>query len=131
MALTETEGSLVRRYLGYPNWENLALAWGLSFPTAIEPSYYINNAMDRITDEGEALIRRDLRELQTIENQISEARCRLKAVKIGDITLNSEEIPALRGEMNHWKNQLADDFGSILNPFRKNVGGSRNGSVVG
>lgn len=130
-ALNEQERSLVRRYLGFQNWEDLALMWSVPFPTHIEPNWYINDAIDRLSDEGNNLVRRDLTELKCIEDQIGDARCRLKASKIGDITLNPEEIPSLRGEMEHWKRQLADDFGAALNPYRSNIGGSRNGQVVG
>jgi len=131
-ALNEQERALVRRYLGYQNWENTALMWGIPFPTAIQPSWYINDAINRLSDDGLELVRRDLNELQCIEKQISEARGRLKASKVGDITMNPEEIDALRGELDHWKRQLADDFGSTLNPYRQtDSGGSRNGTVVG
>jgi len=129
--LNEVERAKVRRYLGYQNWSNLALAWGQPFPTHIEPEFYINDALDRLTDEGLELVRGDLRQLEDIEIQIGNARKRLQASKVGDITLNPEELPSLRGEMEHWKRQLADDFGSLVNPFRQAMGGSRNGTVVG
>lgn len=129
--LNETERAKIRRYLGYPNWSSLALAWGQPFPTHIEPEYYINDALDRLSDEGLELVRGDLRQLDDIEAQISGARKRLQASKVGDITLNPDELPSLRGEMENWKRQLADDFGSLLNPFRRSIGGNRNGVVVG
>lgn len=130
-SLNETERSLVRRFLGFQNWRDLALMWSIPFPTHIEPNWYINDAIDRLTDEGNELVRRDLCELQDIESQMSCARKRLAASKVGDITLNPDELETLRGEYEHWKNQLADDFGTCLNPLRRNTGGTRNGTVIG
>jgi len=130
-ALNEQEKAKIRRYLGYQNWQNTALMWGVPFPTAIQPNWYINDAISRLSDDGLELVRRDLRELQCIEDQISDARKRLKATKVGDITMNPHELESLRGELEYWKRQLADEFASILNPVRQNTGGSRNGTVVG
>ena len=129
--LSEVERSKIRRYLGYPNWSSLALSWGQPFPTHIEPEFYVNDALDRLSDEGLELVRNDLRQLEDIESQIIRARKRLQATKVGEISLNIDEIPSLRGEMEHWKRQLADDFGSLLNPFRRSLGGTRNGTVIG
>jgi len=131
-ALTDIEQSKILRFLGYPDWSNLAIAWGLDFPTGVEPQYYVRDAFGRLTDEALELVRNDLRECEEIERQLSDARCRLKASKVGDITMNIDEIPYLRGELDHWKRQLADDFGSIINPFRTGqFGGSRSGRVIG
>lgn len=130
-ALSEVERAKVLRYLGYPSWRDVALVWGIPFPTHIEPQYYINDALDRITDVALEFVRRDLVELDDIENQMSEARCRLRASKIGDITLNPNEIEDLRAEKRKWTIQLANEFEASPNPFALDPGSSRNGTVVG
>jgi len=131
-ALTDTEKAKVRRYLGFANWQSTALAWGIAFPTAIQPVWYINDAIERLSDEGMELVRSDLMQLEDTERQMREARKRLSASKIGDITLNADELPSLRAELENWKRQLADDFGAELNIYRQSDGGgTRNGKVVG
>lgn len=132
-ALTEQERSEIRRHLGYQSWANLALAWGFSFPTGIEPQFFVNDAMNRLTDEGLELVRSDLRQCNAIESQLREAPRRMKAAKVGDITLNPDEADALRGELRKWRDQLANDFGAFINPFKFESGGagSRNGTCVG
>lgn len=129
MALTEQERAKIRYFLGYPNWSNLALSWGLRFPTELEAGYQINSALDRLTDEGVELVRADLRELEDIKTQLSKARRRLAASKIGEIATNPGELTALRGEYETWKKQLADHFGSVLNPWREEQGSSRCGTT--
>jgi hypothetical protein len=129
-ALTEQEEAEILRFLGYPTWRNLALAWAISFPTGIEPQYYIRDALGRLTDAALDLARADLEQCKVIEAQLRSAIRRLKADAVGDVKLNHEEIPALRGELENWKRQLANDFGSMLNPYRLATGSSRNGQVV-
>ena len=132
-ALTELERARIRRHLGYQSWANLALAWGFSFPTGVEPQFYVNDAMNRLTDEGLELVREDMRQCDAIESQLKDSIKRLKAAKVGDITLNPDEPDALRGELRKWRDQLANDFGAFINPFKHESGGSgsRNGTCVG
>lgn len=132
-AFTELEKAKIRRQLGYQSWANLALCWGISYPTPLEPHYYIDDALTRMTDEANDLIREDLRQCEAIETQIKECIKRFKASKVGDITTNADEPEALRGELNKWREVLANDFGAFLNPFRVQSasGGSRNGMCVG
>ncbi len=130
-ALTEIEKSKILRFLGFPDWATLALSWSISFPTAIEPQYQIQDAFYRMSDEALELIREDMRQCEAVESQLKESIKRLKASKVGEITLNPDEQAALRGELNHWKAQLANDFGTILNPYKVDGGSSRNGVCVG
>ena len=130
-ALTAIEESKIMRYLGFPDWATLALSWSISFPTAIEPQYQIRDAFTRMSEETLELIRRDLSVCERIENQMITGLDRLKATKIGNLETNQDEHAALRGELNHWKAQLANDFGTILNPYRVDGGSSRNGVCVG
>lgn len=130
-ALTDQEKAKILRHSGYPDWSSLALAWGVSFPTAIEPQYFLRDAFNRISDAGLELVRMDLQQCDEIERQLIDARKRLKALRVGDITLNPEEIPVLEGQLEKWKVRLLNDFGAQFNPYRQQAGSSRNGTVTG
>lgn len=132
-ALTELEKTRILRHLGYQGWANLALCWGISFPTPLEPQFFINDAMTRLSDEANELAREDLRQCDAIESQLKECIKRFKAAKVGEITLNPDEADALRGELRKWRDQLANDFGAFINPFKTESGGTgtRNGVCVG
>jgi hypothetical protein len=130
---TATEQSKILRYLGYTDWTNLAASFQLGFPADSQPEFLIRRAFDLITDEGKELVRRDLRELECIENQMSDSRSRLKAEKIGDMTLNPKEFNQLRQQLIYWTGKLADDLGGYPNPFGSQAAmgvGGRNARVM-
>lgn len=95
--------------------------------------YLVEGAFDRITDAALVSVRRDLCELESIERQLSQARGRLKALELGNLKLNPNELPALRREMVWWALVLANDLGVGPNPFSAmeilGSGGGRNARV--
>ena len=130
-ALTEKEQAEALRYLGYTNWDSVASSFQLGFPSTSQPEFLVRDAFNRITEQGLELLRRDLQELRCIENQISDARGRFKAKKVGDLTMNEDEIVMLRKEMTYWAGRLSDDLGGYFNPFGHDVAaGGRNARVV-
>jgi len=132
-ALTETEQAEVLRFLGYANWEELASSYRWDYPTLVPTTYIVADAWNRLSDEGLDMVRRDLEILRKIEGILAGgALCRLASVKVGDITLNPNELTQLRQEWERWKQQLSDDLGAQINPYRKLDGsvGGRNGRVV-
>jgi Na+/phosphate symporter len=130
-ALTDKERSRIMEYLLYPDWNNLAMIWGIFVPTHVEPQYYIRDAMDRLTDEALELVRKDLCNLEDIELQMADARKRLKASKVGDITLNPDELDALQKEFDRYVIKLANKFGAPLNGWAIQGLGPNNGMVIG
>lgn len=132
MALTIEEQAKILRYLGYANWENLAQSFQLGFPALSQPEFLVRQAFLLISEESLNLVRQDLQQLECIEAQRIDARKRFKALKLGDLQINTEEIDLLEAEDKRWKNQLADDLGVYTNPFsrRNNALGGINARVV-
>jgi hypothetical protein len=117
MAFSDAEKSRIKRFLSYPDWVALAASIQLGYPAASQPLFLVEDAFRRLTPEGEASTRADLCECESVERQISEARARLKAKRLGDLELNPNEMRMLRREMLWWVTRLADDLGVVSNPY--------------
>jgi len=132
MPLTETEQAKALRYLGYANWSSLASSFQLGFPSGSQPEFLVRDAFTRIDEEGILLVRRDIEQMDCIEAQIGDTS-RLKASKLGDMTLNECEFGDLSQRMGYWRDMLAQDLGAYFNPFGSQGGatsGGRNARVV-
>lgn len=95
--MTDAERARVRRYLGFSDRSQ-----GLF--TVLE------STISSLSSEGEEDVLNILDELTDIETKLSDARCRLKAARVEDITLNSDEIYALRDEGK----RLVRDLSTVL-----------------
>ena len=115
--LTTEEKAKILRYLRYPDWESLAQSFMLGFPSEGQPEFLVRLAFDRIAPESLDLIRKDVCELDRIEQQFSEARERFRASKLGELVLNEKEIMMLEREDRRWRKKLADDLGVYQNPW--------------
>lgn len=133
MSFSAQEQSRIKRYLSYPDWVALAASIQLGYPAASQPLFLVEDAFRRLTPDGESSVRADLCECESVERQISEARGRLKAVRLGDLELNPNEMKLLRREMLWWVTRLADDLGVVSNPYSQMIyqGISNMGSVSG
>jgi len=135
MAFTEREKAGILHHLGYPGFSAMAASVQLGFPSASQPLFLVYSSFDRILPESEQQVRRDLCECEAIENQLSDARKRLRASRIGEITLNGSELEQLRGELAFWQKRLADDLSVMPNPYAQmtyeGLGGGVGGRVVG
>ena len=117
MAFTDEEKSRIKHFLSYPDWVSLAASIQLGFPAGSQPLFLVEDAFQRLTDGGEASVRRDLCECESIENQMSDARSRFKATQLGNLKVNGGEIRMLRNEMDYWVLRLASDLGVVANPY--------------
>lgn len=111
----------IRHHLGYLQTEPSS-SIALGFPAASEAGFLVERAMSNVLREAVQIIQRSVAELDDIENQMSEARKRLKAISIGNLRLrgsNNEktEIDLLQREYDRWQKKLADDLGVTPNPF--------------
>ena len=98
MALTDKDKHETLHYLGWP-----------SKALVTNSTHYHKTIADRFEDlatEAEDIARRLLRQLQAIDSSLEEARCRLAASKVDDITLNKREIECLRSERRRYRNEL-------------------------
>lgn len=134
---TEREKARIRHFLGYPSFASLASSIQLGFPAVSQPLFLVDDTFQRLTPEGAEAVKRDLCECEAIELQMSQARSRFKAAKLGDLEVNQEERLQLRSELMYWRNLLASDMGCPINPnasseYYGSIGaGSVNARVVG
>lgn len=111
------EKARIKSFLRYPDWVAQAASIQLGFPAGSQPLFLLEDAFNRLTPEGEASVRRDLCELESIDAQLSSARSRFKASALGELKLRADETAALRTESDYWRQRLADDLGVVLNPY--------------
>jgi hypothetical protein len=52
---------------------------------------------------------------------MASARGRMKAARLGELHLNANETNQLRGELEYWRNKLADDLGVVRNPYSQSA----------
>lgn len=116
MALTEEEKARVRYHLGYLDVAPV-VSIQLGFPRASQPMFLVEAAMENILETAIGIVRRHVAELDGIEDQISDARRRMKAEKLGEITLRADETDALEREYARWARRLADILGVPLNIY--------------
>lgn len=117
MALSLEERVRVRHHLGYPQLGTIPML-SLGVPSAGQPAWLLEMAMDRLLPEAEPLARRVLGQCDSIEKQMCEARGRLPVVRvIGSIDLNQNELEKLTDEYVRWTDKLADVFTAMKQPF--------------
>lgn len=139
VSLSEVDRAKVRHHLGYPNVEPVS-SISLGFPSASQPQFLVEIAMDRIIPEGVGLIQKYLAILDALESQMVESFARDKVQQIDGVKLrNSNEEPTehqlLEVKYRYWAGVLASDLGSPINPFSTRfyqlAGGSINIPVAG
>lgn len=135
MSFSEKEQGRIRHFLGYPSWSSLANGIQLGFPAGSQPLYLLEQAFNRLLPGGEDAVRKDLCECESIESQLGSARKRMKANKLGEMTLNARETAQLRQELEFWQRRLADDLGVPFNPYSsmsyEGMPGGMNAKVSG
>lgn len=137
MAFTDAEKARIKYFLSYPDWVSMAQSIQLGYPAASQPAFLVDDAFHRLTAGGEDSTRRALCECESIECQMSEARKRFRAKRLGDLELNPNEPLLLRREMCWWVTRLADCLGVVADPYSqmlytgaRSIGGI-NASVSG
>jgi hypothetical protein len=108
------ERAKIRMHLGYPSVSPVQ-SIGLGFPAYSQPLWLVEKGMDLLLDEAVPLVRNRVQILDDIERQIDEARTRMRAERVGDITMRADETSALRSEYMHQARQLADILGAPIN----------------
>lgn len=117
MAFTTDEQARIKYFLSYPDFRQLAQSFQLGYPAASQPLFLVDDSFKRITPDGEFAVRRALCECESIERQLSDARSRFKATKLGELQLNPAETRMLRKELLYWTTRLADSLGVVSNPY--------------
>lgn len=129
MRLNDQEKARTRYFLGYPNWGSMTSGIHMGFPVGSQALYLVEQAFERLTDDGLDSVRSCLAQLEQIEAQMISARGRARAEKIGDIVPNPKELSMLWDERRSWVLQLAGVLGTEPNPYAATdaLGGARCG----
>lgn len=131
LTLSAFDKERVRFALGYLNVEPSA-SIQLGFPAAGQAEFLVERAMNRLMPETVGRVLRLLDALDTIEKQLICSLDRLKAIKLGELTLRNStndttEQDLLEVEYYRWACRLADNLGVPINPyaerFRRFTGG--------
>lgn len=119
MALSITEREKIKMHLGYLNVQ-VGNAISLGLPSASQLLFILERSFDDVRVEAEPLVRRAVKELDCILDQVSAARDRLQTSSVDKIEFRGpEEIAELESQYDHWAKRLADMFGVPINPFSK------------
>lgn len=114
--LSTFERARVRAFLGYPSVQaNASIMLGV--PAFGQPLFLVEKGMDNLLDEAVPIVRGYVAKCESIEVQLDEARERMVAEKLGEITLQVNEANMLRGELAHWAKKIADLLGCPVNPY--------------
>lgn len=100
MALSATEKSKILNFLGWPQ-KTLD-------STGTHYNSIVNSRLTNLTAEAEALVKGLLARIQSVYDQMDAALCRLTTSKVGDITLNNEELAMLKKEYMRRIRELSD-----------------------
>lgn len=134
MALSEIDKARVRMYLGYPNVaQGTLMQYGV--PSAIQPFYVLEPAMDRILDAALPLVIDILDTLSRLDAQLKSLGPRLQAIELGDLKLRTgrageSEGDLLRREFRFHQRRLADVLGVWVNGYSVFGEGGPTSSVV-
>ncbi len=118
MGFTPEEKVKIRYHLGYMNVEESA-TFELGVPAAVETSFIIESAMDKVLVVAESKVRDHLATLDGIESQMVCDHDLLAVESVGDIKIRADEQEMLDKRYQRWQNALANILGVYPNPFDK------------
>jgi hypothetical protein len=110
------EKARVRYHLGYLNIQPV-LSIQLGVPAVSQTGFLVEAALDRVPVSQAGFVRRLLSTLDMTEARMIEAQERLAATRLGEITLNPDEIEKLEIEHTRWARRLGDFLGCPINPY--------------
>ena len=127
--LSESEKERTRYHLGYLATQGAA-SIQLGIPRPLQTLFLVEQAMNIIIEAAVPRVRRLLKVLDDIEDQMIESQVRLSAKKLDGIELRDNEPDMLEREYKRWSGRLADMLGVPPYPYsNRNKGGIKAGSV--
>ncbi len=114
--LTLEERSRVRVHLGYPNVSAIS-TFTLGNPAAIETTFIIEGAMNKVLDEATGEVRRHLAILDGVLEQMLADQELLAVTKVDEIDIRQDEFAQLVRQYMFWRSSLGNVFGVGPNPF--------------
>lgn len=118
MALTDAERVKVRHHMGYLNVGE-AFTFVLGAPAAVETTFIVEGAMNRVLEVALPELRRILSVLDQLEEQMIMDHELLAVRTLGEITVNEREQTQLTERYDYWVASLANILGCERNPFDK------------
>lgn len=128
-ALTLEERAQIRDHMGFMNVSSV-LTYQLGVPAAVEQSFLIEGAMNKILPEAFPQVRMHLAVLNQLRCTMVESIELLTVVKVGEIEINQKMMTALQTQYDWWRQSLGNLLGVIPNPFdKRSFGRSLNAKV--
>jgi hypothetical protein len=119
--ISADEKSRARHHLGYLNVAEAA-TFTLGTPAAVETSFIVESALDKILDSALPLFRMYLCRCDETECQRFSSQPNLQAQQVGDITPGgAAEQKQLIANYDYWRQSLAGILGVPCNPFDKRL----------
>lgn len=125
MPLTEQEKVKIRHHTGHLNVAD-AYTFVLGTPAAVETQFIIEGAMDRVLEAALPELRRHLRILDQIEEQMVEDLELMAVNGLGEIQVNQREQHQLWQNYLRWVGSLCNILGVYRNPYDKRGGTGLN-----
>lgn len=116
MALSSEERAKAKYHLGYLQTDTSA-SISLGVPSAAQPFYLVERQLNDVKPESEFLVRRALKELDCIEDQLSKSRERYGISRVDETRFDGNEESRLGDQYVYWSDSLADILGVQVNPF--------------
>lgn len=132
-SLSESDRVRVRHHMGYLNVEP-GSSIALGFPSAQQPEFLVERAMNNVIDQAVGRIIDTLDTLDCLESDMRSASKQLAVQQLGEMKLrNSNDEPnvcdLLEREYVRWAKRLADDLGAPLNVFSERFRSLAGGAV--
>jgi len=114
--LSDTEKERTRYHLGYLGVQPAA-SIQLGIPRPLQTMFLVEQSMNNLIDQTVARVRRVLRVMDDIEDQLIESQVRLSAKRLDGIELREDEPDKLEREYVRWGWRLADMLGVPVYPY--------------
>jgi hypothetical protein len=118
MALTAEEKARTRYHLGYPNVTRMTTLFA-NVPAARQTGFLLEQAMDVLLPDGEALVRDLICKMDRIDCQLIEAAERMQASAVGNLKMREDEQGALEQLYQRFGFRLADVLGVPVYPLSR------------
>jgi hypothetical protein len=125
---TDEEKVRIRHHLGYLGVQT-ASTFILGVPAAVQTSFILEGAMDRVIEAAAPQVRRHLTILDGLEAQMVDDAELMAVDQIGDIRVNQKEQMQLESKYDYWRRSLANLFGTVPNPYDQRFAGGNGVNV--
>lgn len=130
--LSDQEKERARYHLGYLNVQT-ASSIQLGIPRPLQTTFLVEQAFNQVIEAAVPRVRKVLRIMDDIEEQLIESQVRLAAKQLDGITLRENEPDMLEKEYVRWGFRLADILGVPIYPYseryRRFGGGVKAGNI--